>query len=331
MGFKICVVGCGNISFKGHGPALAKYARETPDVELSACCDLEGAKAERFKEAFGFGKSFTDLDDMLRSERPDAVSLFVPPSVTADIALRIVGQGYPLLVEKPPGLNKEEIYKIIAKAEEKGVPNMVAFNRRFMPVILKAREILSALSKTSTFQFIRYDMFRHGRTNKNYGNAGIHGIDTTLYLACTACTGARMKYFDLQEPAGGGVNVHLDLSLQNGGMARLDFTSASGATLETAMVVLDHNTIVVSIPTWGDTEPYGRVLHYQNDKLVDDVDGVTLCAERSRYVANGFYGEDRYFLDCIRNGVRPQHDLRTSIQSVILMNCLDERVESYSF
>ena len=49
--FKICVIGCGWVANFGHGPSYQKYAANNPDVELSACCDVDDKKSIRFKES----------------------------------------------------------------------------------------------------------------------------------------------------------------------------------------------------------------------------------------------------------------------------------------
>ena len=48
--FKICTVGCGNMSTSGHGPSYAKYKKDYPDTCLAACCDLDESKAKEYAE-----------------------------------------------------------------------------------------------------------------------------------------------------------------------------------------------------------------------------------------------------------------------------------------
>jgi predicted dehydrogenase len=51
MKFNICVVGCGHIANSHHGPAYQKYAAENPGVDLTARCDIEVQRAEKFAQA----------------------------------------------------------------------------------------------------------------------------------------------------------------------------------------------------------------------------------------------------------------------------------------
>ena len=86
MPFRICVIGCGSLSTSAHGPSCRRYADRQPDVELAACCDLDAARAERYRESFGFGKAYSDFRAMLTTERPDAVCLMAPVSKTRERA-----------------------------------------------------------------------------------------------------------------------------------------------------------------------------------------------------------------------------------------------------
>ena len=82
MPFKICTIGCGDLSMRYHGPAFRVYAESHPQVELTACCDIDTARVQAFREKFGFQKAYTDLHEMLDKEKPDAVCLMAPVALT---------------------------------------------------------------------------------------------------------------------------------------------------------------------------------------------------------------------------------------------------------
>ena len=124
MAFKICSIGCGDMATIGHGPAFRKYASENPEIILAACCDLDLSKAEAFRNSFGFLKAYTDMDDMLRAEKPDAVSLMVPPAMTEALTAKLLWAGIPVILEKPPGLNREQTLRLMEVAAQTGTPNV---------------------------------------------------------------------------------------------------------------------------------------------------------------------------------------------------------------
>lgn len=71
----------------GHGPAYNRYAISNPEVQLTACCDIEEEKSHQFREKFGFNKHYIDFRQMLNKEHPDAVCLNVPDSQIASMSL----------------------------------------------------------------------------------------------------------------------------------------------------------------------------------------------------------------------------------------------------
>ena len=62
---------------------------------------------------------------MLDTEKPDAVCIVLPVQYICQTSILVMEKGYPVLMEKPPGLNKEETIRMIAAAEKFGVINQV--------------------------------------------------------------------------------------------------------------------------------------------------------------------------------------------------------------
>ena len=120
MGLRICTIGCGHMAVNGHGPAHRRYSELHPELELAACCDTDESRAVWFKKEFGYREHYTDMDKMLDIEKPDAVCLFVPVNLTCPLAVGIMGKGYPLLLEKPPGMDRRETTGMIRAAAEAG-------------------------------------------------------------------------------------------------------------------------------------------------------------------------------------------------------------------
>lgn len=83
--FKICCIGCGDVSTRGHGPALKRYRELNPGVELVACCDIDEKKAAGYQKKFGFARYYTDMSFMLENEKPDAVCLIVPVDISSGL------------------------------------------------------------------------------------------------------------------------------------------------------------------------------------------------------------------------------------------------------
>ncbi|AIQ57833.1 Gfo/Idh/MocA family protein [Paenibacillus borealis] len=134
---KVAVIGCGTISKKRHIPEYAA----NPNVELVAFCDPVLERAEGFAEHYG-GRAYTCYEEMLKSEKPDAVSVCTPNVLHAPCAIAAANAGAHVLVEKPMATNAADAAAMIEAANKNGVFLMAGQNQRLMPPHLKAKEIL---------------------------------------------------------------------------------------------------------------------------------------------------------------------------------------------
>ncbi|NJL32515.1 MAG: Gfo/Idh/MocA family oxidoreductase [Phycisphaerales bacterium] len=131
---KLVVLGAGNHSRQYHLPALARYVNDHPgEVELAALCDLDESLAATMAAQFGFKQIYTNLDEMLRVEKPDGCIAITPISVMAEICARVVHAKIPLLMEKPPGATANEARAIVDLVQKADARVMVSVNRRFDP------------------------------------------------------------------------------------------------------------------------------------------------------------------------------------------------------
>ena len=165
MPFTICTIGCGGMATAAHGYAYAKYVAEHPNTLLAACCDIDTERAESFRARFGFARFYTDLLTMLERERPDAVCLVAPVELTCELSCRVLEQGFPLLLEKPPGQTVDELDRILAVAQAKGVAAQVAFNRRYAPLLLRLHSLLEEQVEAGSLQHLQVEFTRTGRTD----------------------------------------------------------------------------------------------------------------------------------------------------------------------
>src|SRR4030095_5780931 len=168
---KLCAIGCGAHAASSHGPAQALYASRHPELLLAACCDLDPARADAHRERFGFARSYADAWEMLAAEQPDAGVLVGPVDASCALANRILEQGYPLLLEKPPGRTPQEVDRMALVADTGGpggraVPHQVAFNRRFAPVVRAARETVASLGVP--LHHVHYEMTRVDRRDPDF-------------------------------------------------------------------------------------------------------------------------------------------------------------------
>ena len=318
-GFGICSIGCGRLANSMHGPALALYRRQHPAVRMAACCDTDAGKAARFKESFGYGAWYTSVDEMLDAERPDAVTLVVPPAATAALAVTVIDKGYPVLMEKPPGLTCEETRSIIAAAERTGVATRVAFNRRYMPVSVRLTEIL-AQEPRPVLEHIHYDFYRVGRTDEDFSTTAIHAVDMTRFLAGAEYESVRFTRTRRSRPSVD--DIFLDCTFVSGLRARISICPAAGVEMERLAVNARDITILADLPGWEPGDPPGGIAQYCKGVLALALTERDLGSGGEPFERLGFHAENAGFFDDLQAGRRPAGGVEETLQTVAIAAAL---------
>ena len=111
---RIGIVGAGYIA-SWHADAI----RATPGARLVAVCDPARDAAEALAAGYGI-TAFTDLDQMIAAQVCDVVHILTPPNLHRDIAVKCLGAGLHVMVEKPVALSVQEIDDMAAAADAAG-------------------------------------------------------------------------------------------------------------------------------------------------------------------------------------------------------------------
>ena len=325
------MIGCGEHAESSHGPAQSRYAATHAGTELAACCDLDGTRAERHRQRFGFARAYTDTGAMLEAEKPDAVVLAVPVHRTAEVGAALLERGLPVLIEKPPGRTVQEVDALIAAAEQSGrpVPHQVAFNRRFVPIVAEARRRLAAVGPQSAIQHLHYEMTRVDRRDPDFSTTAIHGLDAVRFLGGADYAQARFRYHEQPALGPGVAHMFVDAVLTSGATAHLAFCPTAGAVVERATVHAGGHTFFLRIPMWGPLDAPGHLQHVDRGQVVADLAGDRLGGASDACVLGGFFGEYEAFLGDLAAGRTPSPSLRECRQSVEIAECLRRRDEEF--
>jgi predicted dehydrogenase len=130
---KFAIVGMGHIA-KKHVEAI----NEAEGAELVAVCD---AAAERLEEYAGTYETYTDLDEMLKTNKEiQVVNICVPSGLHARLTKIVAEHGRHIVVEKPMSLKLQDSEEMIKIAKENNVKLAVVHPNRFRPAVMKLRE-----------------------------------------------------------------------------------------------------------------------------------------------------------------------------------------------
>lgn len=130
---RILLVGAGSM-----GSLHARVIAQSPDATLARVVegrqDVGRALAERYGAEWS--PELADLTDI------DAVVIAASTEAHFDLAIAVLEQDIPVLVEKPVADGLEKTLEIVRRSEERGIPMMCGLLERFNPAVLTARALM---------------------------------------------------------------------------------------------------------------------------------------------------------------------------------------------
>ena len=144
---RAAIVGTGFIG-RVHAAALRSVG-----VEVAAVCGRtsEGAAA------FGEGRPYTDLDELLATESVDVLHVCTPNHLHAEQALAALERGLHVVCEKPLAVSTTESARMVAGADERGLVAATCYHVRGYPLVEHMRaEIAAGTIGDVTFVHGRY-------------------------------------------------------------------------------------------------------------------------------------------------------------------------------
>jgi len=128
---RAAVIGTGAIARGSHLTALGALA-EQGEVEVVAAVDIDAKAVEAFCAAGGVPHGYTDLDRMLREQRPDLVTICTPPTLHRDQTVAALRAGAWVWCEKPPVPTLADFDAVEAEeGREAGPYASIVFQHRF--------------------------------------------------------------------------------------------------------------------------------------------------------------------------------------------------------
>ncbi len=139
---RVGIIGCG---FAGSMHALSyKPYIESGDVQLVASCDTDEDSAEIMANEYTMDAHCADWQDIINNKDIDAVSIALPHFLHAQVAIAAAKAGKHVLCEKPMAMTLEDCDRMIQAAKDAKVKLMIAETYRFMPTMVKIKEIIDS-------------------------------------------------------------------------------------------------------------------------------------------------------------------------------------------
>ncbi len=114
------------------------------DGVLTAVCDIDPAKIEKFKGICGDSVEYFDAaSDMFKSGKIDIALIETPHFIHPDLAIEAMQAGLAVCVEKPAGVYTKQVEEMLKVADETGKMLGIMFNQRTNPLFRKMKQMIS--------------------------------------------------------------------------------------------------------------------------------------------------------------------------------------------
>jgi predicted dehydrogenase len=227
------VAGPGSI---GHSHCQA--IQEATGAELVAVFGRDREKTKAFASTYGV-MAYTELDQFLRADKLDAITIATPSGAHVDIAVKAARKGIHVLCEKPIEVTSTKSTAMIKACRDAGVRLGVFFQARFDPCTLLAKKAIEdgrlgkILLASCQMRWSRdqayYDSAPWRGTWELDGggclmNQGIHSIDLLLHLAGDALAVSAFQ----------GPLTHKRIEVEDNLCATVRFANGAIGTIETS-------------------------------------------------------------------------------------------------
>ena len=135
---KVGIIGTGFIADL-HMEALMRVKH----TEVVCCCDVNMGRSQSFAKRWNLTACYSDLDEMVKSEKLDVAHVLVPPNFHFPVSKSLVEKGITIFLEKPMGLTSQECRELVNFAESCGGRIGINHNFVFYPLFQKLKKDLA--------------------------------------------------------------------------------------------------------------------------------------------------------------------------------------------
>ena len=139
---KFGIIGYGNM---GSSHAKSIHDGKSPEIEITAICDIKPQRLEAAKELFGDSVTyFTDAIEMLDSGLIDSCLVSVPHYDHPKYAIECFKRHIHVMVEKPAGVYTKQVKEMIEESKKTDSTFAMMFNQRTNCIYRKMRELVKS-------------------------------------------------------------------------------------------------------------------------------------------------------------------------------------------
>ncbi|MCK5804965.1 MAG: Gfo/Idh/MocA family oxidoreductase [Lentisphaeria bacterium] len=286
------------------------------DIELVAVADVQEAPRKEIGEQFGVS-TYESGEALIDAKIADVIFVCAPTYLHSPLTVRALEAGHHVFCEKPMSRTPEECMPMIEASERTGKMLTIGQVLRFWPeyVFLKNAIDGGEYGKLQTLSMTRVGGVSTGferwfldedRGGMQIFDRHIHDTDLTLWMLGRPKS-VQSFGFEMDARTEGGI-VHSftrykfdDVAVSAEGSADLPagypFTMSYTAVFDNAAIEYDNR----QSPTLSLFDGSGDIKHPELPSPLGDLQaGLNISS------SSGYFLEQAYLFDCIRNGVKPE-------------------------
>lgn len=303
---KIGILGGWDIARKAYYPLLPSWPGVDVVGAFSRTYETVDPVADRWRIPF----RTTDLDALIE-QGIDAAFILTSTDSHYDLAKILLNAGVDVYVEKPATESSQETQELADLAAEQDRIFMVAFNRRYAPLYVKAKEIFGE----RTIRQCIIQKHRSGLKDRDlaqtYLDDTVHQIDLLRYF-CGEVTPQATYYQMEDDRLRNAVSVS---TLESGGTGTILTSREAG--MWTERVALHGEDLSVEVSAFRELR-----VRYPDYEEVYGADRAGRWMPQLE--ERGFVGEIEHFFDCVRSRHAPLSDGYDSVKTQVLLEALVE-------
>ena len=303
----VAVAGCGY-----WGPNLIRNFSSLPDCRVKQMCDVDEGRLAHMKKLYTSTATTTKFEDLLNDEELDAIVVATPVHLHHELAKKSLLAGKHTFLEKPMASSSAECAELVALAAKNNLTLMVGHTFIYSTPVRKIKEIVDS-GEIGEVQYISSRRLNLGLFQKDINvtwDLAPHDISIILYLigrppVSINCQGKAHVDKKIEDV------TNMSLNFDNGGFAIIHSSWLDPNKVREMIIVGSKKMIV-----YNDNEPLEKIKIY--DKRVEAPPHYDTFAE---FHYSYHYGdahipylqqveplkvEAQHFLDCIRNGKKPE-------------------------
>ena len=233
------------------------YDPPPADIRLVGVCTSRQETAQKAVEHGGFEFGTTDYRELIERDDIHIINCCAPNDLHKDVLLRALAAGKHIYCDKPLTMNVAEAQEVMDAVGETGVVHQMAFQYRFMPAMIRARQLIDEgiLGEPMSFRvaylhsgYIDPNRPMSWRLDKKRGGGGAlfdmgsHVLDLVRFLLgdCREVL-ATTQTFVKQRPVAKGSSELVDVEVDDIVLVQMKMENGALGTMEASRIATGTN------------------------------------------------------------------------------------------